>query len=49
MEGPGKGELVHLGGKQWEVEVSTWGRGEQGLCEFLVSGFLVLLPQLGDC
>lgn len=24
VEGPGKGELVHLGGKQWEIEVSTW-------------------------
>lgn len=48
VEGPGKGELVHLG---WEA---VGGRsehlgGEQGLCEFLESRFLVLLPQLGDC
>lgn len=46
--GQEKGELMHLG---WEA---VGGRsehlgGEQGLCEFLVSRFLVLLSQLGDC
>lgn len=48
VEGPGKVELVHLG---WET---VGGRsehldGEQGLWEFLVSEFLALLPQFGDC
>lgn len=45
MEGPGKGELVHLG---WEAVggKSEYLGGEQGLCEFLVSGFLVLCLSL---